>query len=604
MFSGKMFHVQVVLGLVAALIYYTNFVSQPISPIATETLDSSYDYIVIGSGSAGSVVAARLSEDSENRVLLLEAGGDYSENPLYHIPFKFFDLQKTSTDWGYYTVPQNESLLGLKDQRSFWARGKVLGGSSILNSLLYTRGSRHDYDEWESLGCTGWGYKDVLPYFLKSEDMKIDSLKSSKYHNTGGPLAVSAGGVTPFAERYLQAGKEIGYNIVDYNGETQEGFSESHNNVRDGVRSSTSLEFLGPAKDRDNLHIGVKSFVTKIEIENKVAKGVHVIRNGQKEYITARKEVILSAGSINSPQLLMLSGIGPRAHLKDIGIPVVADLPVGDNLQDHTIMFLMTSFNTTGGFTSKNINSFLTEAQYKLFGNGILASTGIEATSFYCTDPDPNKPKDCPADIQIVMFSAYLAGNTFNMRDDVAREMVADDPDNTPGCTISVSHLDPRSVGKLRLQSKDPYEYPLIDPQYLTDRRDVDAIIRGVRIWEKYILSPTMQNLGANFDGVNLSFCKQHEFRSDAYWECFIRHLATTVYHPAGTCKMGSVGDKTTVVDPQLKVKGIQNLRVADASIMPNIVSGNTNAPVIMIGEKAADLIRGKDTVSHLKGRI
>ena len=599
-----MFQVQVILGLVTALIYYTNYVSKPIPSVATETLDSSYDYIVIGSGSAGSVVASRLSEDPESRVLLLEAGGEYSENPLYHIPFKFFDLQKTSADWGYYTVPQNESLLGLKDQQSFWARGKVLGGSSILNSLLYTRGSRHDYDEWESLGCTGWSYEYVLPYFLKSEDMKIDGLKSSKYHNTGGYLAVSAGGVTPLADKYLQAGKEIGYNIVDYNGESQEGFSESHNNVRDGVRSSTSLEFLGPAKDRENLHIGVKSFVTKINIENKVAKGVHLIRDGLKQYIEAKKEIVVSAGSINSPQLLMLSGIGPRAHLEEIGVPVIADLPVGDNLQDHTIMFLMTSFNTTGGFTSKNINSWLTEAQYKLFGNGILASTGIEATSFYCTNPAPNKPKDCPADIQIVMYSAYLAGNTFNMRDGVAKEIVAEDPDNTPGCTISVSHLDPRSVGKLRLRSTDPYEYPLIDPQYLTDRRDIDAVIRGVRIWEKYISTPTMQNLGANFDGVRLSFCRQHEFRSDAYWECFARHLATTVYHPSGTCKMGSVDDKTAVVDPQLRVKGVQNLRVADASIMPNIVSGNTNAPVIMIGEKAADMIRGKDTVAHLRNRI
>ena len=597
--------IQVVVAVVFTvwLAYYLQVISNRMESVVTENLNKSYDYIVVGAGSAGAVVASRLSEDPESTVLLLEAGGDYTEDPVYHIPFRFFDLQKTKADWQYYTVPQKHSCQGMKDKRSMWPRGKVLGGSSIFNSMQYTRGSRHDYDEWETLGSTGWGYKDVLPYFLKSEDIMIESLKSSKYHSTGGYLAVSGGGVTPLTEKFLKAGKEIGYDIIDYNGETMEGFSENQLNVRNGVRSSTALEFLGVAKDRTNLHVGVNSFVTKIAFEDKMAKGVSVIRNERKHFIEAKKEVIISAGAVNSPQLLMLSGIGPKAHLKELGIPVLLDLPVGENLQDHMLMFVMTSFNRSDGITKPKANSWLTELQYKLFKTGILSVSGIEVTGFFCSYPDESKPKDCAADMQFMNLALYASDNNFNFREDIAKSVLNKDP-NVPGFTVSMSLLDPKSVGTLKLKSDDPFDYPLIDPQYLSDKRDVNAYIRSLRIWEKYIMSPSMQSLGANFEAVNVKFCSQHQFRSDAYWECFTRHLATTVYHPSGTCKMGSENDKTAVVDPELKVKGIKNLRVVDASIMPNVISGNINAPVIMIAEKAADMIRGKDTVVQFKNRI
>ena len=595
----RFLHTVAVIVFAIGLFYYYKHFSWNIKSVVSEKLNSSYDYIIVGGGSAGAVLASRLSEDPDNTVLLLEAGGDYTEHSEYHIPFMFWELGRISPHWAYYTVPQRHACQGWIEQRSFWIEGKVLGGTSVFNAMTYARGSRHDYDGWENGGCTGWGYRDILPYFLKSEDVTDEDLKHSKYHSTGGYLAVKKGPLTPLADQYLRAGQELGYDVVDYNGETQEGFADVQINVRDGVRSSTGLEFLLPARERRNLHVGINSFVTKIVVEKKTASGVDVIRKQRKHFIKANKEVIVSAGTIQSPQLLMLSGIGPKSHLEEFGIRVYADLPVGENLQDHMILFVSSGLNTSDSITKSKKDNWLTALKYKLFGTGILSGSGVETAAFFCTNTE-NKTKDCAADIEFLngRYLSYLP----NLKSEIVKEYLNRNPE-APGFTVVMILTASKSVGSIKLTSADPFDLPLINPNYLSDRRDVEAFIRGLRIWEKYIQTPTMQSIGANFDDVNQKFCSKYEFRSDAYWECFIRHIATTGNHPVGTCKMGGIDEVTAVVGPELKVKGIKNLRVVDASVMPVIPSGNINAPVIMIAEKAADMIHGKDTVGQYKNR-
>ena len=581
----------IVATVAVAISYYTE--KGPFKPksILTENLDTEYDYIVIGAGTAGSVVAGRLTEDSDKKVLLLEAGGHYDENPLFHIPLEWLKIEKTEHDWEYYTEPQNVSCLGLKDRRSYWPRGKVLGGSHIYNAMQYTRGSRYEYDLWAANGCTGWSYEDVLPYFKKSEDIQIEELMSSEYHGKGGPIAITGGSTTPLADLYLKAGQEMGYDITDYNGADQEGFNKIQITVRNGIRSSTALEFLGNTADRKNLHIAIRSFVTKIEIQGEKATGVYVIRNGRKMFIKARKEVILSAGGVNSPQTLMLSGIGPKSHLQELGIDVKADLPVGGNLQDHQRLFLFSKINKSISITQDLKESLMTKLKYHIFGKGPLSISGADGSAFFYID-ESNRGKGVP-DIQFVFSMSYFDTSVdyHNFKDEVMKEYFADNP-NTEGFNVIMILNNPKSTGTIRLRSTDPFDYPIIDPQYLTDKLDVDAFIAGVRIWEKFIDTPTMQSIGASTDLTKLSFCSQHEFRTDAYWECFVRHMAITVYHHTSACKMGAESDPSAVVDPLLRVKGIKGLRVVDACILPNVTAGNTNAPIVMAAEKLADMIR------------
>ena len=588
-----------IFGLVLA--YYITTGPSKKESIPRDHLDSEYDFIIVGGGSAGSVIASRLSEDKDRKVLLLEAGCHWNENPSFHIPMRQFNLLNTEYDWGYYTVPQKVSCLGMKEKQSFWPRGRILGGTSILNAMQYTRGSKYDYNEWAANGCKGWSYKDVLPYFLKSEDMQIDELKSSKYHSTGGRLAVSGGRITPLSDLYMRAGEDLGWKVSDYNGADQEGFSRIQVTARNGVRSSTGVEFLGDTADRDNLHISLRSHVTKVNIEDKRATGVYFIRNGRKHFIKAKKEVIMSAGAIGSPHLLMLSGVGPKNHLTELGIEVNADLPVGHNLQDHLMIFMFTRINSSISITSNVQESLLSKIKYHLFGTGPLSICGTEGTAFLRINKSGQR-KTYP-DIQFMLASILFNKNVFNLDDEVAEEYLTSEP-NEDGFTTLISTTHPKSVGNIKLRSTDPFDYPIIDPQYLTDKRDIDDFIAGVREWEKFMDTPTIKKLGVDIDQSKMSFCSNYEFRSDAYWECYVRHLAVTDFHPSCTCKMGAENDPTAVVDPELRVKGIKGLRVVDASIFPNLISGNLNAPVIMAAEKAADLIRGVNSVKNFRENL
>ncbi|XP_033741063.1 glucose dehydrogenase [FAD, quinone]-like [Pecten maximus] len=595
-----------IVAVLTAMLFMKNAGPQP-----TKHLNDTYDYIIVGGGSSGAVLATRLSEDSGSSVLLLEAGDTGENNWFINIPLASALLQKSSVDWDYITEPQKYAAFAMKEQRSRWPRGKVLGGCSSINMMVYMRGSRHDYDSWAREGCEGWSYEDVLPYFLKSEDVLSDELKDSAFHSTGGELGVSHTRHTNLPNVFLQAGQEIGFKSRDCHGPDQIGFCRMQATVRDGQRSSTYNAFLLSAMSRENLHVGVNSLVTKVLIEDGRAEGVVLMRDERSVTVRARKEVILSGGTVNSPQLLMLSGVGPRDHLKAMNIDVKADLPVGDNLQDHLMLLVQVLTNTTMPLSSENLLNVWTLSDYALHRKGAFATTGIESSAFLYKDSNITSDNGGPPDIQFHLNSVHafteneISFENMNLNEK-ARKLVFSTPLKPSSFAILPVVLHPNSKGTIRLKSKDPLQYPAIDPQYLQHPEDIKTFLKGIRSVERLLDTKSMKAIGASLDPSipMYNLCKQHVFRSDDFWTCFIRQMATTVYHPTGTCRMGRADDRTAVVDPQLRVKGIKGLRVVDASIIRNMPSGNTNAPSIMIAEKAADMIRGTDTVQKWKKQI
>lgn len=518
-----------------------------------------YDYIIVGAGSAGCVLANRLSEDPGVKVLLLEAGGPDDKQPI-HIPVIFSQLFKTDADWAYFTEPQAH----LNGRRLYWPRGKVLGGSSSINAMIYIRGHHTTFDVWATAGNTGWSYADVLPYFKKSQNQERGA---SDYHAVGGPLNVAdLRDPNPMSRAFVDACAEVGLpRNHDFNGANQEGFGLYQVTQKNAQRCSAAVAFLHPALARPNLTVLTHAQATQILFNRTRATGVRYLHNGETVNAVADREVILAGGAINSPQLLLLSGIGNTTDLNALGIPVVADLPgVGQNLQDHLAVFV--TYHSKEPISLANAATQEALEAYMGAGKGPLTSNVGEAGGFMKTQAPLATP-----DLQFHFAPAWFMDHGFH------------NPGGH-GMTIGPTMVTPESRGSLSLRSPDPLAPPMIQANYLTSEADLTVLVEGIK------LAREIGQAQAFHPYVGAEYAPGVAVQSDDELRAFVRQHVQTLYHPVGTCKMGQ--DDLAVVDQQLRVRGVQGLRVADASIMPVIVNGNTNAPTIMIGEKAADLIK------------
>ncbi|XP_034939318.1 glucose dehydrogenase [FAD, quinone]-like isoform X2 [Chelonus insularis] len=508
----------------------------------------------------------------------------------------------SDVNWRYRTEPSDSYCLGMKNHSCYWPRGKVMGGSSTLNYMIATRGHPKDYDHWAEMGNQGWSYEDVLPYFKKLEDVDYLQVKDEGLHGRGGPVPIRHPPFfTPISEAFVQAGVELGYKVVDYNGIKQTGFSHLQTNIKDGYRFSSNKAYLHPARYRKNLIVSKNSMVIKIIFndDNTRAIGVEYKKSKRIYRVYAKKEVIISAGSINSPQLLMLSGIGPVDNLKEFNIKPIADLPVGENLMDHiaygTLIFKLNqpvalNFNEVSDLSNPYVRDFLLKKSGPLaIPNGCESIAFVDVDNFTGQEEYPNLEF---LFLSGTVFTNFLFPHIWGIADDVWAKMLTKIDVNGHYITIFPMILRPKSRGRILLKSASPYRQPRIIPNYLSDKDDVRVLVSGIKKALKVTETETMQKFGAKLVHFPFKGCEHLDRNSDEYWECALRTITFNIYHYSGTCKMGPQNDPSAVVNSRLQVHGIDGLRVGDASIMPSIPSGHTNIPTFMIAEKLADMIK------------
>ncbi|KAF2886454.1 hypothetical protein ILUMI_19718 [Ignelater luminosus] len=548
-----------------------------------------YDFIIVGAGAGGSVLTNRLTKTGKFKVLVIEAGG--REDDFTDVPGFAAFLARSDFNWGYKTIPQKKCCLGFKNKQCNYPRGRAVGGSTVINFMMYVRGNKKDFEKWGSEN-PGWDYKSVLPYFKKSENSSLRQ-EDSGYHGHYGPLSVEDCRHYPDATRmFLEAAEQRGRKILDYNGKDQYGYSTLQIMTKEGTRYSASKAFVESTTGRKNLELLDHALGTKILIKNREAYGVEFIRNGKKFKATASKEVIISGGSINSPQILMLSGIGPKEHLEELGIPVVQKLPVGNTLRDHQV-YPALIFSTN--ISPSNETSIEEQIRLYLQGSGVLTSAaGITGLGFESPKLKSKNPHfEVPFASLVLEQATQLYLDLLEMTEENWQAL----SNNLSGKYVWMAMpflLHPKSKGTIKLKTKDPLDFPILDSNLYSDENGDDmkemlAVIEDVFEMSK---TPAFQKIDSKYLSDPLPACKNYKHLSSDYWRCAVEQATYPILHAVSTCAMGPKDDENAVVDNKLKVHGIDRLRVVDASVIPFSLAGHPTAVVYMIAEKAADLIR------------